>query len=320
MIAADINGDGKLSAADLADLRKLLLGQVDTIRNNKSWRFIPVKYGINANNPYDFDERIIIPSLEGDSLNEDWIGIKVGDVSGDAIANSLEKAQTRANTPYEVYTYDQILTRGQEVTIPLYSSTTPSLSAIQLGVRSQSVLFNGLESGWIDVRPIDFNISEDYKELNIVKVADNNPTTTKPMFSLIITSQYDGMLSEVFNLNGGFVKDLAYDIQRQQRIIDLKYTELSSQDADLYYLHQNRPNPFGDETFIKFKLTEGKSVTFKFYSPNGQMLYSTTEQYTIGEHTLRVTNAQLGFVRGLVYYQMEAGDYKSTRSMIAGMK
>ncbi|MBK9737545.1 MAG: hypothetical protein IPO92_22355 [Saprospiraceae bacterium] len=40
LIAADANNDGKVTASDLTDLRKLILGITNTLPSNESWRFL----------------------------------------------------------------------------------------------------------------------------------------------------------------------------------------------------------------------------------------------------------------------------------------
>ncbi|MBK9583675.1 MAG: hypothetical protein IPO48_17815 [Saprospiraceae bacterium] len=39
LIAADANNDGKVTASDLTDLRKLILGVTTALPNNTSWKF-----------------------------------------------------------------------------------------------------------------------------------------------------------------------------------------------------------------------------------------------------------------------------------------
>lgn len=88
IIAADANQDGKVSTYDVVLLRKLLLGVVDTLPNNKSWRFIPKDYFFpNLKNPFEppFPESIAIYPTTDPPLNKfEFIGIKIGDVNGTA--------------------------------------------------------------------------------------------------------------------------------------------------------------------------------------------------------------------------------------------
>jgi hypothetical protein len=47
LIAADVNNDGKVSASDLTELRKLILGIYNELPNNSSWRF-PIEKTMNS--------------------------------------------------------------------------------------------------------------------------------------------------------------------------------------------------------------------------------------------------------------------------------
>lgn len=51
-IAADINNDGFVTSGDVVWLRKLILGKVNQVPNNNSWRFVHDSYVFkDLNNP-----------------------------------------------------------------------------------------------------------------------------------------------------------------------------------------------------------------------------------------------------------------------------
>lgn len=320
LIAADVNGDGRVSAADLAELRKLLLGQIDLVNNSKSWRFIPAHIAKSAVDPARYSEAITIERLDSSISNADWIGIKIGDVSGDAVANSLQSAKSRSSNPVLLYTSNHYIKRGQELAIPIYAHDVMSIAAIQLSIKSDNVLFKGIESGWVNVESADFSITEDQKSFGMVKVLDQKAITDEPMFTLILASNKEGWLREIFDLNGGELKDVAYDLWHNERPLNLTYRDQADEIIVDSYLYQNLPNPFGAFTNISFDLSEDQSVTFKFYDVKGQLLYSVTDDYVKGINTLRIAIDQLKNYRGLVYYQMDTGSRKIIRSMVAGMK
>ena len=80
-IAADVNNDGKISAFDLVELRKVLLGKSISFNNNESWTF--VYEGQNLEDIFLYGDemmrRYYIPTLEG-QMDIDFEGIKIGDV------------------------------------------------------------------------------------------------------------------------------------------------------------------------------------------------------------------------------------------------
>ena len=89
IIAADIDNNGRVTTADLSELRKLILGLYTELPDNNSWRFVDATHDFDAAGAvFPFPEVLTIQNLSFDRLSEDFIGIKIGDVSGNAIANS----------------------------------------------------------------------------------------------------------------------------------------------------------------------------------------------------------------------------------------
>ncbi|MEP6796031.1 MAG: hypothetical protein ABJB16_17005 [Saprospiraceae bacterium] len=70
IIAADANNSKSLSAIDLIEVRKLILGIYSEFPNNKSWRFVS-KASSNSE----------IIKVTGSGTNYDFIGIKIGDLN-----------------------------------------------------------------------------------------------------------------------------------------------------------------------------------------------------------------------------------------------
>ena len=109
LIAADINHDERISAIDVVEMRKMVLG-IDTVfKNNTSWRFIPKNYqypSVDSLFQLGFPEAITIGEILDKPDNASFIGIKVGDVNGSAEVNLLESREDeRSAVPlrYAVY-------------------------------------------------------------------------------------------------------------------------------------------------------------------------------------------------------------------------
>ena len=92
MIAADVNNSRSISAMDIIQLRKLILGIDKKFSNNRSWRFVSTSYTFpNRLNPWlqSFPEYIFIASwIRGQSA--DFVAIKIGDVNASAKVNEEE--------------------------------------------------------------------------------------------------------------------------------------------------------------------------------------------------------------------------------------
>lgn len=84
LIAADINNDAKITTSDIVELRKLILGINNGFTSTRSWIFV-IKESLS--NPFNFvyiENGIRITNLQNDLTKQDFLIIKIGDVSGNA--------------------------------------------------------------------------------------------------------------------------------------------------------------------------------------------------------------------------------------------
>ncbi len=92
MIAADANNSGSISAADLVDIRKLILEMYTEYPSNTSWKFVDKdQVFIDQMNPWGqgLDEAYQILQLAQD-MAIDFVAIKVGDVNGSVDINNAQ--------------------------------------------------------------------------------------------------------------------------------------------------------------------------------------------------------------------------------------
>ena len=94
LIAADVNNSQGITARDLIELRKMILGYYTAFEqiepNQRSWRFVQGDYVFpDPEEPFGFPEMILSSDLDGDVNGEDFMAVKVGDVNGSADPNGL---------------------------------------------------------------------------------------------------------------------------------------------------------------------------------------------------------------------------------------
>ena len=83
-IAADIISNGEISALDLVELRKMLLGYQSDFSQNTSWRFVDAHFEFpDPYNPFmiPFAEEMVVGELWHDMDDVDFVGVKIGDVN-----------------------------------------------------------------------------------------------------------------------------------------------------------------------------------------------------------------------------------------------
>lgn len=90
IIAADVNHSNSVTAADIVEARKLILGIYPAFPNNAAWRFLPASTAFgNPQNPFVggmLQESIPIVNLQGHFTTGSFMGVKVGDTNGSANA------------------------------------------------------------------------------------------------------------------------------------------------------------------------------------------------------------------------------------------
>ncbi|MBP9076285.1 MAG: hypothetical protein KBG02_05445 [Haliscomenobacter sp.] len=90
-LAADVDLSGSVTTLDIIQIRRLVLSVEIDFRQTPSWRFIPAGYQFaNPDDPLkeSFPEVRSFYGLSGKILDADFVGIKMGDVTGDALSGN----------------------------------------------------------------------------------------------------------------------------------------------------------------------------------------------------------------------------------------
>ncbi len=89
LIAANANADTIITFPDLAAIRDVLFGTVPNFPNSTSWRFVPKNYVFPIpTHPFSpqFPESITASNLQDSLVNQDFFGVKIGDVADPSTA------------------------------------------------------------------------------------------------------------------------------------------------------------------------------------------------------------------------------------------
>lgn len=182
LIAADANKSGTITAFDIGEIRKLILGiyqngipPKESADTHKSWRFVDAAHVFgNPANPWDsdhppFPESITIPAPAFGGMH-DFIGIKIGDVDGSAIANSggclqAPYSDDRSNLPVLALGSSLKPRKGQAVRIPVFWDAATPLTAFQMALAWDADRFRMdrviLPEGMDEYLQFDYHIAAD---------------------------------------------------------------------------------------------------------------------------------------------------------------
>lgn len=302
-IAADINNSGGITAGDLAQLRRLLLGYYTEFPDNTSWRFVDGEYVFP--DPQDpwlevWPESYDIPTLDTD-MKIDFTGIKIGDVTGDVQFDDGQ-ISTRSS---EVMVVEYELKDDQ---YHFYKASDGAINSFQF-----TLAWSPGDEVSVDVSNGSPMTEDDLGyhslEYGLLTVAsdDHLPSGRVKLFTIPQSAVDAG-----FELNGDITAILAYDEQFEQIGVVLKSLEDEEQP---YALYQNRPNPFERSTIIGFELPFQQEARVTVLNVNGQVVFERDGLFDRGYNEVEIRDEML-HGSGIYYYRLDCEGFSKILKMI----
>ncbi len=315
-IAADVNKNNSISAADLVAIRKVILGTATTFPNNTSWRFVDADYNFLDDNPLDedFPETLTINLSKDTDFN--FVGVKIGDVNGTAdhtspVEDALVSAEDRNAQALSFRTTDMNLVAGETYTIPFAAQSESTIVGYQFTMNYSSEV--------LDFETVNASktLTEDNLGMqdgtiraswNAVTAVDANTLD----FALTFTAKEDGRLSELLSIQSNPTKAEAYNEALGVMPLALTFTQPITADLNLY---QNRPNPFTQTTVVGFDLPENSEIQLTIFDVAGKTLKTIDGTYHKGYNTIDLNVEDLKST-GVLYYQLHTQFGSVTKKMM----
>jgi hypothetical protein len=305
MIAADANKSGSVTTFDIVELRKLILGLYTELPNNTSWRFVDkTQVFTNPMNPFTdvIRENISLADVQTNHLDENFMGIKIGDVNGSAIANTTLIADDRTNGTLYFDVDDRMVKTGETFDVAFNASEfttgyqmTLSLHGLEVSgiVRSDNVSDN------------NFGVFDDALTVSI---------DGSDKFTVTFTARKSGKLSEMMGVSSKITKTEGYSREKKRLDVALRFdgNTISGVGFELY---QNQPNPFVNKTLVGFHLPEAATATLTVYDETGRTLFVQKGDFARGYNAVMLDRSLIN-TSGLLYYTLKSGVNTATRKMI----
>ncbi len=312
MIAADANNSSKVSAIDLIEIRKLILGRYDVYPNNKSWRFIPADYVFaDPYDPWPFEEEATF-MVDSNGIVEDFVGVKIGDLNHSVNA-SFHMVIPRSEISASVSIDDRIVSAGEifKINLDMTDFNQYVLGGqwdIKItGARLTNV--NSLAPGMTDEM-----IYMDASSLRCAWTTEN-PVLSSSLMTLELEALTSGMISKMIEIDNSFFSSEIYDENEEVYKLDLIWKNgVSQEQVDQIQLHQNRPNPWDDQTVIPFELPEAGEVTLSITNAIGEEVTSIVRHFSSGTQQFKILNES--WPAGMYYYTLRIGDTQLTKTML----
>jgi len=312
LIAADANNSQSVSAADLIQIRKLVLGVSPDYPNNDSWRFVEQDYVFADNsNPWPFEEVINLNALDSSMSDADFIAVKIGDVNNSAIVNLVQDGTVSRSADKLNLEVKYRETATGNTVVDLLAKDSYRMDGAQLS------LDIGMEPSTVSSDLFDLGVTN-YAFANGILTISFNDAKGKAVSAddLVMSIEFEGAVEDLaVSLNESFENEIYIDSGENLEVKELALTSESYNLSAGFSVYQNTPNPFSDETVIAFEIPNEQTVYMQIFDNSGKVLYSITNEFSRGYNEFIVKQSDLEST-GILYYQISTDTHIATRKMI----
>ncbi len=312
-IASDVNNDNLVTAIDLIEIRKLILGIYDEFPDVNSWRMVDESKIIDPDNPFPVSEARIIQSLDNNMMKEDFVAVKMGDVNGNAQVGlftdvSVDKRSSKSlELTFDNVTYEA----GDLVTMTLSNDEINELVGLQFTLETEGLELVDIIGEGMEVSESNFaSLSSD---ITTFSWNSDNTITDTEIFTVTFRATASGELSESVTINSNVTKAEAY-VGKHYETIPVILSGRNNLEQT-YNLLQNTPNPYSKNTTISFVLPQTATATLSIMDVNGRLLWSSERTYNKGLNNVMISQKEIN-QSGVLYYKLESGEYSATKKMI----
>lgn len=309
LIAADINNSQNITASDLTELRKLILGIQSKFSNNTSWRFVDVSQKFSDQTyPWPFVEKLNYYEVAKSKENSNFVAVKIGDVNG-TISKSIQGLPAiKSKDKLNVHLEDADVMANELITIPIMVENLHNYLAFQWTLElSNDMEYIGFESVDLPLRNDHIALIEKNGKKYLTLSYDNLNGVTLPrgsvLFNIISRPFKHTKVSELVNMNDAIITSEAYFGDDITSDIELYFKSSITEFASA--IMQNHPNPFKDETMIQFSLQEKSPVSISIFDTNGNMIFTSHDEFNAGNHTCRLTEKEFASRFGVFYCKIK---------------
>ncbi len=311
LIAADVTEDTRISAIDLVQIRNLILGRTAEFPSGNSWTFIPADFTFaDPSFPWPIRETIEVSQLSQDQPDQDFIGIKLGDVNGNAIANSGLAGANRSTVIATTILQNKAYNAGERVQVDIPLTQYSDVAGLQLGLEISGQWLPQVSINGKELSADNYLLEEGKLYLSLSAFSGE---LDKSILQVAFQSDNKGSLSDDLSLLQAFASEIYFGEELTVGEVQFQYSSITDEEIVLY---QNTPNPFTDQTSIAFKIHKEGLVDLTVFDLTGRQLYGSSAVYESGTHTIALSQDLLDH-DGVMYYQVNFEDKVITKKMIS---
>ncbi|MEM6378772.1 MAG: T9SS type A sorting domain-containing protein, partial [Bacteroidota bacterium] len=292
-IAADVNGDNRISTLDIITLQKLIINRQDVVPTNESWRFVPKDFVFpDPTDIFDngFPEFKDIRGLKEDYWSADFVAIKVGDVNQSFYPDKSQNQllENRSGASLNLTLSDKSFAAGETFTVDISNA---SEEQVLLSIQTALEIHSDLEVLEIYSNQFDQNLQyhQDIAGGFLLSAFTNGVSTDKStLLSLRLKAHRTGQLKDLINIQTNTFQSEAV-LASGQIINQLNLSFVPDAELSMYLV----PNPFTEKAQLNITSAQQESIHYQIWNSNGQLITQNSWEKQAGTAIFDIHSHQL---------------------------
>lgn len=318
VLAADVNRSQTVTNFDIVEIRKTLLGTLDTLPKVGAWQFIrPVANPLEMLNFAAVKDtfRLAYNNVSGaqNQTGLNFIGIKSADLDFTASLTGHDVSLDRHGADLLLSANDIWLEAGQSTNVPVLMSESVDLSAWQLnvGARAGKAHITGVTGLPDDAWALQPDGSVRMLWMDEVPGNAHRFESGQTLANVQVTAQTSGWLSQMLEPLSDVPAEAITDVV-MIRPVQFHFSTTNATGGTTVY--QPVPNPAHDQVQWPLLLEQPGSVRLELVSASGQVVHTQNTHLDAGYQRLTTDLNQLA--PGWYAWRVIAGNHTQTGTLL----
>ncbi len=303
VIASDVNGSQSVTGSDLVVLRQRVLGTVpNDVMVDDSWVFaVENQNFVDTLNPWPYKSELSLLTLNEDAMTENFIGIKIGDVSGDVVANAQSSSsELKTEEDVTISADKEVVQKGESIDVKIEMKESFDVYGFQMGIKHQGLELTEIRSDVIDVDDESYRSENNQTKLNWY---DGFPINGNISYTMSFVAEENVNVSKAIYLSDELMSNEVY----VSNALETRELVLDNNRVLEGFTSQVLANPIVDNSSIEVVSSTTAAYQFTLYDATGNEVITETYDFNEGVNTIPVQK-RIFPESGVYYYQLQTGD------------
>lgn len=325
IIAADVNNSGDVSTIDILYIKRLALGIDSTFAGKRLWAFIDGSYVFpDSTNPFPHRDSITISSLSSNVANQNFVGVKLGDVNYDWDP-TVFRTSNKTIKPIELYYNGVSAVNTREVKIPVRVKNFQNILGMQytLKYNSKLLMLKGIENNSLNVDFGVTNINQGKVTFLWNDIKGDAKTLSDGSVLMDLVFETKGIIeNEDFSITSDITSVEAYDAAYNKVGIVKGAGKISAKPQAVEIVSTEKwsviPNPTPDGLVkVSTTLKAAKPVIFQLTDVTGNVIFQQKEEAIAGNSSRTLNlQAHTKLANGTYFLQVKGIENQSIKQII----